>query len=132
MAWGREVDSLPAGGSEGVVWPWQLQTSRETDLASLVVLEERLGAHAAREIAGLGVGAVNDVVPQLLAELAPAVQRAIPLVVYALGAVAHEQQPLSRGSRRFDARVRVRVRVDVDDTCRKERFWSFFGGRGER
>lgn len=63
-----------------------------THLAGLVVLEQRLGVLAAGEVAA-GLDALQHVVPQLLAKGALAAQRAVALVLAALGAVPQEQQP---------------------------------------
>ena len=61
-------------------------------LTLLVVLEQVLGVGAPREVAR-HVGAVQYMVPQLLAELALRLEGAFLLALPARGAVPQEQQP---------------------------------------
>jgi len=69
-----------------------LQQSVRAHLALLVVLQQVLGADAAR-VGALDVGALQDVLPQLLAHPAGTAELALLLRLRALGAVAQEQQP---------------------------------------
>jgi hypothetical protein len=69
-----------------------LHTSHDTYLALLVMLQQVLAAGAAW-VGAVGVVALQDVRPQLLAHPTAAAELALCLVLLALGAMPQEQQP---------------------------------------